>query len=104
MITEVIAAAVPIQVAHTQKCARKLARGEVKRVMGRGPLVGYYIACPACGFSAAYLEDTLPPGHSCRFVETGADAPFTLVGITNPPPCYSCHRILRVVDGQLQAV
>jgi hypothetical protein len=52
-----VAARAELTVASYQKCSRLLAKGEVKRVMQRGPLVGYFLACPACGFSASYLED-----------------------------------------------
>lgn len=85
-----------------QKCVRELARGEFKRIVARGPLIGLNIACPACGFVASYSHETLPPGHSCQFVEEGN--PPTLVGIGNPPPCYGCQRLLRVTDGYLEAI
>lgn len=101
-----VVARAPLTFAAYQKCSRLLVKGEVKRVMQRGPLVGYFLACPACGFSASYIED------QCGFVE---DPPKTvmmrvgdpqrqLISITNPPRCYKCHRHLRVVDHHLEAV
>jgi hypothetical protein len=40
--------------AHPQRCPRKLARGEVQRIFARGPLLGYVVVCPGCGFFASY--------------------------------------------------
>lgn len=81
------------------KCNREIARGQVKRVIMRGPLVGYYFGCPACGFIASYLHD------DCGFHEMPEGKlafPKTLVRIDNPPTCYSCQRFLtiNVEDGK----
>lgn len=88
-------------------CARTLKKGDVKRVMQRGPFVGYFLCCPGCQFTASYLDD------ACQFVE---DPPHPeplppgvelrrLVGITNPPACFKCRRLIRVgKDGALEAV
>lgn len=96
----------PLTVASYQKCSRTLAPGEVKRVMQRGPLVGYFLACPACGFSASYLdeqcgfEEDPPKGvmlHDLRVQRV-------ILSIKTPPRCFRCRRYLRVVDGHLEAV
>lgn len=90
----------PLTVAAYQKCTRLLVKGEVKRVMQRGPLVGYFIACPACGFSASYLHDEV------TYVEELAPAgtwPHKLVGIEKPPVCFKCHAYLCVEGGVLVA-
>lgn len=49
-------ASLPVAFAHPQRCVRKLARGEVKRLFGAGALHGYYVACPWCGFTALWLQ------------------------------------------------
>ncbi len=92
-----VAARVELTHASYQKCSRTLERGEVKRVMQRGPLVGYFLACPACGFSASYLHDAVgyvedpPTGTMLRAGER-----HWLVGIERPPACYKCRLLLRV--------
>ena len=82
-----------------RKCPRDLARGEVKRVMQRGPLVGYYVGCPACGFVASYLHD------ACGFLEerSAPTTVLTLVGVERPPACLKCGLRLRVEGGEVVA-
>lgn len=80
-------------------CSRTLKRGEIKRVMPRGPLfIGYYIACPGCGFIAVYLHD------EAAFVEEDASregrGPFQLLGIGSAR-CVGCKAALGVEDGDL---
>lgn len=90
---------VPLTAASYQKCSRTLARGEVKRVMQRGPLVGYYIGCPACGFVGCHLDD------ECGFVEaTGIGGRPMVVAIQRPPRCYRCQRVLVVESDRLLAI
>lgn len=89
----------PLTIAAYQKCSRLLAKGEVKRVMQRGPLVGYFIACPACGFSASYLDDAC--GYIEQHLSPKERIPHRLVGITKPPMCFKCHGYLCVEGGQL---
>lgn len=83
--------------ASFRTCSRELAKGQVKRCMQRGPLVGYYIACPGCGFIATYLHEDV------GYVETPTDPltyPKKLIKIERPPKCYSCKRSISVViDG-----
>lgn len=54
-----------IAFAPARLCFRRLRRGDCKRVMPVGPLVGYYICCPACGRTFQYLADVV------GFVESG---------------------------------
>lgn len=51
------------------KCVARLAPGEVKRIPVRDTryLVGYYLACPACGRVQAV------PKEEGQFVESGMD-------------------------------
>lgn len=76
------------------RCVRRLARGEVKRVPSVGRLVGYYVACPGCGFVAPYLAE------EAGWIES-ADPELHLVGAERPPPCMRCRRAIGVVDGAL---
>lgn len=82
-------------------CHRKMKPGQVKRITARGPLIGYYLACPACGYRASYLDE------ACRFEEhpalLGAPHPRSLTGIGSPPPCLGCKRTLRIVEGYMEA-
>jgi hypothetical protein len=106
-LTEVIAAPsgsvvgrYPLVAAAYQRCSRTLGEGEVKRVSGRGPLVGYFLACPACGFVASYLHD------AAGFEEEPAPPgvwPRRLVGIQTPPPCFQCGSLIGVEAGALVA-
>ncbi len=84
------------------KCSRDLQRGEVKRVMPRGPVfVGYYISCAGCAFVGVYLHD------DCGFAETERkttrDLPM-IIRIERPPECRKCKAKIMVEDGQLLAV
>lgn len=91
----------PLVAVSVSFCHRDLKPGNVKRVMWRGPLVGYYLCCPACAWSATYLEsdvgfvEIIPPAASPRSA--------ILVGFDRPPPCARCARILRVVGEELEA-
>lgn len=91
----------PLTFASFQKCSRELVRGELKRVVQRGPLVGYFMACPACGFSASYLES------ECGFIEepviVEGKSYMRAVGVTRPPPCFKCRCKLTITDGNFEA-
>lgn len=91
----------PVVLVLPTTCARTLKPGQVKRVMWAGPLIGYFIACPACKYKASYLHST------CEFVEPlpepGKPHPRALIGIKKPPKCFSCQRVLQVKDGFLEA-
>lgn len=91
----------PLTLASSQKCTRELRRGEIKRCMQRGPLVGYFIGCPACGFVASYLDEAVgyeedPPAPGTRW-------PRLLIGIRVPPACFMCKARLGIEGGALVA-
>lgn len=92
-----VVARCPLTVASYQKCLATLDRGQVKRVIQRGPLVGYYLCCPSCGWASAYLHE------KCGFAEAepyvGTSWPRRLVGITNPPTCHKCRSVLSIESG-----
>jgi uncharacterized protein YbaR (Trm112 family) len=96
-IGEVVIARSPLTAASYQKCLTLLQRGQVKRVLQRGPLVGYYLACPSCNGAFSYLHEK----HG--FVETdpldGAAWPRQLVGVERPLCCYHCRSILTIERG-----
>lgn len=99
-------ARVPLTAASAQTCSRKLVRGQVKRVMQRGPLIGYFLCCPACGFSASYLHESEAFEGGVGFVEEPADPllfPKTIVRFERPPRCMSCQRLLVVEGGFFEA-
>lgn len=93
-----------LTVASYQKCVRKLAAGEVKRVMQRGPLMGYFLCCPSCGGSATYLDREMdyvedPP----KEVPLKFQQRRRLVATNCPKQCYFCKRWLFIRDGWLHA-
>jgi hypothetical protein len=75
-------------------CSRLLEPGHVKRCMHRGPLVGYWICCAGCGFTATYLHDEV--GYVEERAVDGSEFPKRLVGITRPPRCFRCKRAISV--------
>lgn len=83
-----IAARVPLTAASYRRCRDELRPGQVKRVSAgpRRVLVGYVVACPACGVARPHLGDEV------GFVEDAAGLVCSLV----PMPCV-CGLLLRVV-------
>ena len=92
-----IVARARLTAASYKTCSRTLARGDVKRVTQRGPLVGYFIGCPSCGFVASYLNDEV------GFREERAGTEVRLAGIDHPPRCAGCRLELHVVADELFA-
>ncbi len=89
------AATVAIVQAPAVFCPRKLApKGpNVKRYMSTGPLAGYIIACPSCGFREMHMNERL------GFVEEDGK----LVSASGRARCMVCGLFIRVHDGQLSA-
>lgn len=88
-----------------RKCSRLLEPGELKRVPQLGPLVGYFIACPACGFPAPYLDDEVgyveePPKEKTLYAGSPQRE---LRGLERPPRCFRCKLLLRVELERLEA-
>lgn len=86
-----------LTIASYQTCLAKLERGQIKRVLQRGPLVGYYLACPACNFAGSYLDEKVGFLEAEPYV--GTKWPRRLVGIKNPPKCYHCRAWLSIESG-----
>ena len=76
-------------------CPRKLApKGpNVKRYMSTGPLAGYIIACPSCGFREMHMHERL------GFVEEDGK----LVSAASRARCMVCGLHIRVHEGTLSA-
>jgi hypothetical protein len=96
-----MSATAPLEMVGATYCPRDMVRGQVKRCMHRGPLVGYYIACPACGFKATYLDEDV--GFIEEPAVVGSPFPKRLLGMRNPPPCYRCKLRLSVRGLELEA-
>jgi hypothetical protein len=90
----------PLVLVAPNVCHRDMKPGNVKRVTARGPLVGYYIACP-CGWKATYLHDEV--GFREEQAIPSAAYPKRLVGFDRPPTCLRCEAVLTIRDGQLEA-
>ena len=98
-------ASIVLTAASYQKCVRKLQRGEVKRVMQRGPLMGYFLSCPGCNGVATYLDKEMdyveepPKTVPLKFQQRRA-----LIATNKPHRCYFCKRWIYVRDGVMHAV
>lgn len=82
-------------------CPRKLGKGAVKRYMTKGPLAGYYIGCPSCGFQEMHFHVKAV----FEEVATGEDTrPHRLVAAKNPLHCMYCGRTISIAGGIIMAV
>lgn len=89
-----VAARVPLTAESYRRCRDELLPGQLKRV-SVGPvrvLVGYVVACPACGAARPYLDEDV------GFREDAG----ALVELARPPRC-ACGLSLRVDGGALEA-
>lgn len=99
----------PLAFAHPQACIRELPRGSVKRLFARGPLIGYYVVCPSCGFPGAYPTEQAgwqegPPVSDEALAPSGQTVSIQRAGSLaseRPVECFGCRGWLRVVDGQV---
>lgn len=96
-----MSATAPLVMVGPTFCPRDMVRGQVKRCVHRGPLVGYYIACPSCGFKATYLDEDVLFIEECAVL--GSAYPKRLLRMTKPPPCYRCKLLLSVRGRDLVA-
>ena len=76
--------------AAPRTCYRDLVKGEVKRCLARGPLVGYWICCPACGRTNQYLDSQ----HG--FSETTAG-----LSMARAATCYGCAGAIMIANDEL---
>ena len=84
-----------LPIVMTRKCARRLKPGEVRRTLLNGPLVGYAIACPGCGFI-----ETRPDLHDeMGFIEEGGQ----LVGAREVYSCMLCSRVVSLEAREVRA-
>lgn len=93
-------ASMPVEHMPSRFCARKIPRGGAKRYMSQGPLFGYMLGCPGCGFIELHQHEV------AHFVEEpGAEpgAPPRLVS-ADPVLCMLCRRTITVAGGVITAV
>lgn len=88
-------AALPFEVMPSRFCPRKLKKGQIKRYMSVGPLVGYMVACPACGFIEMHMK------ADAGYVEGDGG---TLLHTTKPVKCMLCKRTISIAGGVIAAV
>lgn len=110
-MAERVVASVELTVASYKKCSRLLKRGEIKRSMQRGPLIGYFLACPACAYACSYVHEDCGVQKGVGYIEDPptdqphhGTEPRKLVGMMRPPTCFRCKRVIRVRDGRLETV
>lgn len=85
----------PVEVVPRKFCPRKLVPGQVKRYLFEGPLAGYMVACPGCGFSEMHIHEQV------GFVEEDGK-PIRTEG-PRVHVCLLCRREVRFVDGKVEA-
>lgn len=87
---------VPLRQAPSKFCPRKLTiEGfNSKRYMSTGPLFGYMLACPACGFIELHTHEKI------GFIE----ADEMLTATERPARCLYCNRVISVAGGVILAV
>jgi hypothetical protein len=84
-----------IRSVHYTRCARRLAKGEVKRVPMSGALVGYHVACPGCGLVRQYLAEEAGWTEATDALGVG------IINATRPPKCVICRKVIVVIEGRL---
>jgi len=84
----------------------------VKRMMPRGPLHGYTLACPGCGFRALYMTGEATFTESAKWTSREApDASGKLVHVAQPETlslagtirCLACKKDIRIVENEMTA-
>ena len=98
--------------APSQRCRRTLQKGMVMRMLHRGPLHGYYIACPGCGFPALHMtsegaftesvEWTKRPGPLAdgKMVDVAQPVTVSMSGLS----CVACQHGIVVVENEIDVV
>lgn len=94
------------------RCRRTLQKGMAIRMMARGPLHGYTIACPGCGFTTLHMtsegvftesaEWTKRPGPLAdgKMVDVAQPATVSMSGLS----CIACRRGIVVVENEIDVV
>lgn len=84
----------PLEQVPSRFCPRRLKRGQVKRYMSKGPLFGYMIACPGCGFIELHQD------KDAGYVELEEQ----LVASTKPVGCMNCKSTISIAGGVVVAL
>lgn len=83
-----------LTVAPLKYCPRRLQKGMVKRYMSKGPLAGYMIGCPSCGFIELHHHDKV------GFVEVDGQ----LVRTERTARCMFCSRKISITTEEMGVV
>lgn len=82
---------IPMIIAPSKFCPRKLTNDgvspSVKRYMSKGPLLGYMISCPGCGFVEMHMNEKV------GYVESSDGVLRTTM---KPVTCLVCQRTIKV--------
>lgn len=97
----------PIRYAPPMQCSRDLEKGEVKRIVSGRVLVGYYVACPACGVVVQITERLVEelPLKSVRVTRRGSTQAVTRPTAVSswPIPCRGCARTITLRGETVEA-
>lgn len=85
--------ALMVVMAPENACARRLQPGQVKRHPHKGPLIGFHIACPGCGYVSSHADDG-------TFTEVAGKLDRCSVALA----CGLCDRLLSIAGGVIMAV
>lgn len=83
-----------------RRCSQTLMRGEVKRVPQTGALVGYFVCCPACGFTSSFLDEEL---HAEEVPDKRETSRTRALLATWPVSCLSCKRQIQITTNWIEA-
>lgn len=75
-------------------CPRRLKPGMCKRYMSTGPLYGYMLACPCCGFVELHAD------KAAGFIEENE----RLSATKQPVSCMNCRATISVTNGAVVGV
>lgn len=81
---------------QVDRCPAKLARGEYKRVPLKGPIIGIFLACPACGYHCITAVSGDDAGER-GIVEDDSGA----LNVEKPVTCLICAKPARISNGEL---
>lgn len=94
------------------RCTRAFPKGMVKRMLHRGPLHGYVIACPNCGFTTLHMtsegtftesaEWTKRPGPLAdgKMVDVMQPVSVSMAGLS----CVACRHGIVVNENEIDVV
>lgn len=78
------------------RCPAKLDRGEYKRVPLKGPIIGIFLACPACGYRVITAVSGDDAGECGKVEDDGGK-----INVERPVRCLICAKPARISNGEL---